>query len=140
MTQGGAGGFTLTIDAGGGGTFAWDGGTTPSPDTTAGVTVRYIAETIDAGANWVGDLVGGGSVSPLTTKGDLWGYDSDDARVPVGTDGLPLVADSSAGVGVSYSAISVVAAYPFHAEPLCDSSGPILTATGDVIMVTGVPN
>lgn len=34
----------------------------------------------------------------------------------------------------------VVSDYPYHAEPLCDSSGPILTATGDVIMVVGVPN
>lgn len=33
-----------------------------------------------------------------------------------------------------------VSDYPYHAEPLCDSSGPILEANGDVIMVIGVPN
>lgn len=59
VTQDGTGGWDLTLAAGGGGSFAWDGGTTPSPDTTAGVTVRYIFETVDGGANWVGNLVGG---------------------------------------------------------------------------------
>lgn len=40
--------------------------------------------------------------SPLTTKGDLFGFDTADARVPVGTDGYVLTADSTAPLGVSY--------------------------------------
>ena len=40
--------------------------------------------------------------SPLTTKGDIWGYDLTDNRIPVGTDGLILTSDSSAGLGVSW--------------------------------------
>lgn len=45
---------------------------------------------------------GGGSSSPLTTKGDVWGYAAADARVPVGADGLALVGDSTNANGVSY--------------------------------------
>jgi hypothetical protein len=47
---------------------------------------------------------GGGSSSPLTTKGDLWGFDTADARVPVGSNGKVLTADSGAALGVSYKA------------------------------------
>lgn len=45
---------------------------------------------------------GGSATSPLTTKGDVWGFDTADARIPVGTDGQVLTADSVAGVGVSW--------------------------------------
>ncbi len=42
--------------------------------------------------------------SPLTAKGDLFGYSTTQARVAVGNDGETLVADSSASVGLRYSA------------------------------------
>ncbi len=42
------------------------------------------------------------SVSPLTTKGDIFGHSSVDARIPVGADGTVLTADSGATLGVSY--------------------------------------
>jgi hypothetical protein len=42
--------------------------------------------------------------SPLTVKGDLFGYSTTQARVPVGNDGETLVADSSASTGLSYQA------------------------------------
>jgi hypothetical protein len=45
---------------------------------------------------------GGGGSSPLTTKGDLWGYSTVDARVPVGSDGQVLVADSVQTKGVKW--------------------------------------
>jgi hypothetical protein len=51
---------------------------------------------------WI--TTGGGAVSPLTTKGDLYGFDTADDRVPVGTDGDVLTADSGAGLGVSWQA------------------------------------
>lgn len=44
----------------------------------------------------------GGGASPLTTKGDIWGYTSGDARVPVGADGQFLAADSGTGTGLIY--------------------------------------
>lgn len=46
---------------------------------------------------------GGGTTSPLTTKGDLWGYSTTDARLPVGTNGQILVADSTAALGVKWA-------------------------------------
>jgi len=42
--------------------------------------------------------------SPLTTKGDLFGYSTTQARVAVGSDGETLVADSAASVGLRYQA------------------------------------
>jgi len=35
-----------------------------------------------------------GPTSPLTTKGDIWGFSNLDARIPVGADGTVLSADS----------------------------------------------
>lgn len=42
--------------------------------------------------------------TPLTTKGDLWGFSSIDARVGVGANGTVLTADSTATAGVAWSA------------------------------------
>jgi hypothetical protein len=47
---------------------------------------------------------GGGTTSPLTTKGDIYGYDTDNARIPVGADGLFLTADSGEALGVKWAA------------------------------------
>jgi hypothetical protein len=41
--------------------------------------------------------------SPLTAKGDLFGYSTTQARVAVGNDGETLVADSSATTGLRYT-------------------------------------
>lgn len=42
-------------------------------------------------------------VSPLTTKGDLHGFGTADDRVPVGSNGKILIADSAQTMGVGYS-------------------------------------
>jgi len=54
-----------------------------------------------------GGAVGGssttsGTPSPLTTKGDLYGFSTVDARIPVGTNGKVLTADSTDTNGVSW--------------------------------------
>lgn len=54
-----------------------------------------------SGSAWV---TIGGSSSPLTTKGDLWGYSTTNARVPVGTNGQILTADSTNANGVAWAA------------------------------------
>jgi len=46
---------------------------------------------------------GGGSTSPLTTKGDVWGYSTGDARIPVGSNGQVLTADSGQALGVKWA-------------------------------------
>ena len=45
----------------------------------------------------------GGTTSPLTTKGDIYGFSTVNARVPVGADGLFLVADSTQPLGVKWA-------------------------------------
>lgn len=42
--------------------------------------------------------------TPLTTKGDLFTFDTADARLPVGTNGHTLVADSSEATGLKWAA------------------------------------
>lgn len=64
-----------------------------------GTGTIYHANVVDG----VDEGVSGGLVSPLTTKGDIWGFDTVDDRIPVGTDGQVLMADSTAGLGVSWA-------------------------------------
>jgi hypothetical protein len=44
-----------------------------------------------------------GIVSPLTTKGDIWGFDTADNRIPVGADDEILLADSAQALGVRWT-------------------------------------
>jgi hypothetical protein len=47
---------------------------------------------------------GGGTASPLTTKGDLYGFSSANARIPVGSNTQVLTADSTQPLGVAWAA------------------------------------
>jgi hypothetical protein len=53
------------------------------------------------GGAWT-EVGGGGGSSPLTTKGDIFGRSTVDARVPVGADGKVLTADSAQALGVDW--------------------------------------
>jgi hypothetical protein len=55
--------------------------------------------------------------SPLTAKGDLFGYSTTQARVPVGSNNQTLIADSAEATGLKYAA----------------SLQSTLTTTGDII-------
>ena len=53
-------------------------------------------------------LIGGaGGSSPLTTKGDLYTYDTADERLPVGIDGQALIANSSTATGLEWQNLSI---------------------------------
>ena len=43
------------------------------------------------------------AASPLTTKGDLYTHDTDDQRLPVGSDGQVLTADSAEATGMKWA-------------------------------------
>jgi len=49
---------------------------------------------------------GGSYTPPVTTKGDLFGYSTVPARVPVGTNGYVLTADSTQALGLKWAAAS----------------------------------
>jgi hypothetical protein len=55
------------------------------------------------GTSWTA-IGGGGLSSPLTTKGDVWGYSTTDARIPVGANDTVLTADSAETLGVKWAA------------------------------------
>lgn len=46
---------------------------------------------------------GGGIASPLTTKGDVWGYSGADARIPIGANNTVLTADSAQALGLKWA-------------------------------------
>ena len=66
--------------------------------------ISYLKDTNSteyySGSAWVAI---GGSASPLTTKGDLYGFSTVNARVPVGTNGQILTADSTEATGVKWA-------------------------------------
>tara|TARA_R110000751_G_scaffold136043_1_gene239007 strand:- start:388 stop:600 length:213 start_codon:yes stop_codon:yes gene_type:complete len=53
-----------------------------------------------------GGMQGGGGVPDdlLTTKGDTHGFDTDNARVPIGADTTILTADSTTALGLAWTA------------------------------------
>lgn len=93
---------------------------------------------------WVNGVGGGGGSSPLTTKGDIYTYSTLDARLPVGTNGQVLTADSTALTGLKWAAVtgtgtvtlvSVVSANGFTGTVATDTTTPAITLATSV---TGV--
>jgi trimeric autotransporter adhesin len=92
-----------------------------NPGTTAGDIDYYTSTTAKAriGIGSAGQVLrvnSGGNApewattadqTPLTTKGDLFGFDTADARIPIGTDGHILTADSTESLGLKWAAPAV---------------------------------
>lgn len=51
-------------------------------------------------------LVTFASISPLTTKGDVLGFSTVNARIPVGSDGQVLTADSAQALGLKWASVT----------------------------------
>lgn len=83
------------------------GGFAGSPDITRviqpGMNVTFTGNGTQQ-SPYVVSATGGSGSSPLTTKGDLYGRSTVDARIPVGADGTVLTADSSQTLGVKWGA------------------------------------
>jgi len=91
----------------------------------------------NSGGSWanIGSVSG---ASPLTTKGDLYGYDTADARIPVGNNGEVLTADSTQTLGVKWAAVAgtgdVTAASAFGTDNVLIKSD----GTGKGVQATGI--
>jgi hypothetical protein len=83
---------------------------------------------------------GGGTASPLTTKGDLYTYSTLNDRLPVGTDGQILMADSTKLTGLKWTAapatgvstVSVTSANGFAGTVANPTSTPAITISTTV--------
>jgi trimeric autotransporter adhesin len=72
-------------------------------------------------------------VTPLTTKGDLFTFTTEDARLPVGTDGYTLVADSVEATGLKWAA---PAGASFAGVSLYNATGNISVASTTAVALT----
>jgi hypothetical protein len=55
------------------------------------------------------DYFQAGGTTPVTTKGDLFGYDTAAARIPIGTNNQVLTADSAQALGLKWAAVPAAA-------------------------------
>lgn len=72
-------------------------------DGATGPAVTFVFDDAEPGEMGPPGPPGQGTPSPLTTKGDLYGFGSSDARIPVGTNGYVLTADSTQSLGVKWA-------------------------------------
>ncbi len=74
----------------------------------------------------------GGGSSPLTTKGDIYGFDTAADRIPVGSDGQILTADSTQALGVKWAAGGGGGAIVLLEEHTADNSSGTLSFTSSI--------
>jgi hypothetical protein len=95
---------------------------------------EYLAA--DAG---IGVAVGGGGTSsPLTTKGDVYTYDTDNQRLGVGSNGQVLTADSAEATGIKWATPSTATSY-LREESFSTTTGDLAGSTKSHVIAT-TPN
>ncbi len=101
-------GDTLVIQNRGAGAVTVTAGTATVNTSATLVLSQYDAGTLyfisASAAIFFNTDAGGGS--PLTTKGDLYGFSTSDARIPIGANGTVLTADSAEATGLKWAAAS----------------------------------
>lgn len=102
---GGGSGTVTSVDVSGGTTGLTTSG---GPITTSGtITLAGTLAIANGGTGQTTKTTAFDALSPLTTKGDLIGFDgTDNVRVGVGTNGFVLTADSTQTAGVKWAASS----------------------------------
>lgn len=101
-----AAGDTVTIQNWGSGAVTITAGTATVNTAGSLIVPQYDGGVLyftSASAAIYFDWVQAGATSPLTTKGDIWGYSTSDARIPVGANGTVLTADSTESLGVKWA-------------------------------------
>lgn len=101
----------------------------PAWDTLIAGDIPNIAESQVTGL--VSDLAAK-AVSPLTTKGDIWGRSTVDARIPLGSDGQWLEADSTQTLGVKWANQPYDVVYALPGKPPANTRYLIVTFTRPV--------
>lgn len=79
---------------------------TAASNTLISIPFSQVTGTLGIGAGGTGQTTAAaafGALSPLTTKGDILGFSTLNARVPIGTDGQVLTADSAQSLGLKWS-------------------------------------
>jgi hypothetical protein len=79
------------------------------------------------------DYTQAGTALPLTTKGDLFGYDTGNARIPVGTNNQVLTADSAQALGVKWATPSAARNYT-----LLNAGGTAMQNGTTTITISGI--
>jgi len=107
------------------------------PQNDAGIL--YFTAT---GASIFYDYIQAGAVSPLTTKGDLYGFSTSDARIPIGTNNQVLTADSAESLGLKWatpagSSPASASSYVSTKEATTSTSYTALTTAQAVTLTTG---
>ncbi len=82
-----------------------------------------------------------GTPSPLTTKGDVYTYDTADQRLPVGANDKPLVADSAETTGLKWKTLPIAGGGTGQTTQTAafDALAPT-TTKGDLVVHNGTDN